>query len=375
MRLLYICDALAVYGGLERVLIEKANWLVEHAGYKVCLLTVNQGNHSVCYPLSQGVTHEDLDIRFYEQYRLPFWRRFLKNRHLNHLFRERLARKILEHTPDVIISTRLDYIRDVVRIKGDVPLVFESHSSCLASRFEGDGLLRRFHVWYLQQAVKKVDMTVALTKGDAVEWRKLTPKVCVIPNIVHLNKSNLYSDCTSKSVIYVGRFSKQKDIGSLLCIWNLIHQRCSDWNLHIYGGYGEEQNALLDEIKQTDVNIYVHEPTMDILERYKENSVLLLTSQYEPFGLVLPEAMSCGLPVVTFDCPYGPADIINNGVDGFLIPEGNNEEFANKVCLLMENYDLRIEMGKDGIVSSKRYDESRIMPLWKHFFSQLTQQK
>jgi glycosyltransferase involved in cell wall biosynthesis len=371
MKLLYICDALAVYGGLERVLIEKANWLVEHGGFEVCLLTVNQGSHSVCFPLYYGVTHEDLDIRFYEQYRLPFWRRFFKNRHLNHLFRERLARKIQEYTPDVIISTRLEYIRDVIRIKGTIPLVFESHSSCLASRFDGDGLLRRFHVWCLQQAVKKADMTVALTKGDAEEWRKLTPKVCVIPNIVHLNESGLYSDCTSKSVIYVGRFSKQKDIGSLLRIWNLIHQRHPNWNLHIYGGYGEEQNALLDEIKQMSANIFVYEPTSDILEKYKESSILLLTSQYEPFGLVLPEAMSCGLPVVAFDCPYGPADIINDGIDGFLIKNRDIGDYVAIVCLLLDNVRLRNKMGKAGILSSRRYDVDQIMPKWQYLFEKL----
>jgi len=375
MKILYVCDALAIYGGLERVLVDKANWLVVHGGYKVCLLTVNQGNHPVRFSLHPDVLCDDLDIRFYEQYRLPFWKRFVKIRQLHDLFRKCLVSKVKERKPDIIVCTRLDYIRDVIRIKGTIPLVFESHSSCLASRFEGDGLLRRFHVRYLQQAVKKADMTVALTKGDAEEWRKLTPKVCVIPNIVHLNESGLYSDCTSKSVIYVGRFSKQKDIGRLLRIWNLIHQRHPNWNLHIYGGYGEEQNALLDEIKLMDANIYVHEPTLNILEKYKENSVLLLTSQYEPFGLVLPEAMSCGLPVVAFDCPYGPADIINDGIDGFLIPEGNDEEFANKVCLLIDNYDLRIKMGKDGIISTKRYDVSCIIPLWIHLFSQLAQQK
>lgn len=148
MRLLYICDALAIYGGLERVLIEKANWLVEHGSFKVCLVTVNQGSHPICFPLRQDVSHEDLDIRFYEQYRLPFWRRLVRNRKLHRLFRERLASKTQEYVPDVIICTRLDYIRDVAGMKGNIPLVFESHSSCLASRFEGNGFLRRFHVWY-----------------------------------------------------------------------------------------------------------------------------------------------------------------------------------------------------------------------------------
>lgn len=374
MRLLYICDALAVYGGLERVLIEKANWLVQQAGYEVFLLTVNQGDHPVSFPLHSDVQFEDLGIQFHQQYHLPFWRRILMNRQLHRLFRERLASKIQEKAPDVIVCTRLDYIRDVVSVKGDIPLVFESHSSCLASRFEGDGLLRRLYVRYLQLAVRKAAMTVALTQGDAAEWRKLTPCVCVIPNVVHLNDSGMYSDCAAKSAIFVGRFSKQKDVGSLLRIWKLVHERHPDWCLHLYGGYGEEQDSLLKEIKQMDANIEVHEATSDIMEKYKESSILLLTSSYEPFGLVLPEAMSCGLPVVAFDCPYGPADIITDGTDGFLVKERSYDDFANRVCQLMDHLDLRLKMGKSGIESSEKYAESCIMPLWKQLFSQLVQQ-
>lgn len=372
MNILYVCDALAIYGGMERVMVEKANWLVVH-GFEVSILTANQGNHPLCFPLHYDVKYEDLNIRFYQQYQLPFWKRHVKNRQLHHLFRKRLASKIQSITPDIIVCTCLDYLRDIIRIKGFISLVFESHSTRLASHFEGDSLLRRLHVWYLQLAVKNVEMVVALTDGDAEEWKKLTPKVCVIPNVVNLNERGSYSDCTARSVIFVGRFSKQKDVGRLLYIWPHVHKRHPDWFLHIYGGYGEERDVILDKIKQVDTNIMVHEPTPDIMEKYKENSILLLTSQYEPFGLVLPEAMSCGLPVVAFDCPYGPADIIDEGINGYLIQERNCDDFAQKICLLMDHEDLRVKMGKAGIESSRRYDVYRIMPLWKKLFKQVVQ--
>ena len=118
-------------------------------------------------------------------------------------------------------------------------------------------------------------------------------------------------------------------------------------------------------------NIVVHEPTSTIFEEYLNGSMLLLTSRYEPFGLVLPEAMSCGLPVVAFDCPYGPVDIISDGIDGFLIKDRSIEEFANKICMLMESEDLRRKLGNAGVLSSQRYQASRIMPLWKNLFEQL----
>ena len=371
MRLLYVCDALAICGGLERVLIEKANWLAKHVDYKVCLLTANQGDNPVSFPLLPEVLFEDLDIRFYKQYHMPYWKRFVKNRQLHHLFRERMSKKIQEFAPDIIICTRLDFIHDIVCVKGTIPLVLESHSSRLAGHFEGDGFFRRIHILYLQLAVKKVDMVVALTNGDAVEWRKLTPKVCVIPNAAHLNESGSYTDCTAKSIIYVGRFSKQKDVGTLLCIWNLIHQRHPDWCLHFYGGYGEKKDSLLTEIQQMNANIIVHQPTINMIKWYLGNSILVLTSRYEPFGLVLPEAMSCGLPVVAFDCPYGPAEIITDNMDGFLIKERNISEFADKVCMLIENPTYCKKIGMNGIHSSQRYKVSVIMPKWDALFKQL----
>ena len=108
-----------------------------------------------------------------------------------------------------------------------------------------------------------------------------------------------------------------------------------------------------------------------MITKYKESSILLFTSLYEPFGLVLPEAMSCGLPVVAFDCPYGPADIVNDGVDGFLIANRSIEEYVEKVCFLIENEKLRIDMGKAGISSSQRFNECIIMPQWKKLFEEL----
>lgn len=372
MKILYVCDALAIPAGLERVVVEKANWLVEHGGYDACLLTVNQGRHPICFPLHPNVSFDDLDIQFHHQYHLPFWRRLIKKYQLSHLFRERLAYKIKQEKPDVIVCTRLDYIRDVAKVKGSVPYIYESHSTRLASKFDGDSLLRRLYVWYLQSAMRKADMVVALTNGDAEEWRKMAPNVCVIPNPVHLNTSGAYSSCKAKSVIYVGRFSRQKDIYSLLHIWTLVHQRHPDWSLHTYGGYGELRDVFFEKIRQMDANIYVHEPTIDIIERYKENSILLLTSQYEPFGLVLPEAMSCGLPVVAFDCPYGPADIITDSVDGFLVRNRSIEDFVDRMGTLIGDDDLRLKMGKAGIQSSKKYSFEEIMPLWTDLFKRLS---
>lgn len=125
-------------------------------------------------------------------------------------------------------------------------------------------------------------------------------------------------------------------------------------------------------IASAGANIELHSPVSNIFSCYHNSAILLLTSLYEPFELVLPEAMSCGLPVVAFDCPYGPADIITDGIDGFLIKDRSVEDFASAVCQLIEDQELRRRTGEAGIKSSRRYSAGDIMPKWKHLFETLT---
>ena len=103
---------------------------------------------------------------------------------------------------------------------------------------------------------------------------------------------------------------------------------------------------------RSGMNIVINQPTSFIFEEYLKSSLLLMTSRYEPFGLVLPEAMSCGLPVLAFNCPYGPVDIITDSQDGFLIKNRDINAFAEKVCLLIENLELRKTIGRAGVQSS-----------------------
>ena len=372
MKILYVIDAIAIWGGLERIVVEKVNYMADNFNYDMHIVTVNQGKHPIPYLLHPKVSYNDLEIKFHLQYVYRGLRKLCKRAYLDRLFIKRLRFYIQEIKPDVIVSVRPALTGAIIDAKGSVPLFFESHSSCKGQFVIDSDICTKLKVWYSHRSVRHAQRVVALTEGDAIEWRKINPKVSVIPNIVHLNDSGKYADCEAKSVIFVGRFSKQKDIKSLLEVWKIVHERKPDWQLLIYGGYGEEQDYLLPVIDNMNANIYVHEPTSEIMNKYKESSILVMTSVYEPFGLVLPEAMSCGIPVVAFDCPYGPSDIITDGVDGFIIPNRNIQLFAEKVCLLMDNLDLRKKMGIAGIVSSQRYEAKLIMPQWKELFEQLT---
>jgi glycosyltransferase involved in cell wall biosynthesis len=124
-------------------------------------------------------------------------------------------------------------------------------------------------------------------------------------------------------------------------------------------------------VETLNINIEIHKPIAQIMDIYRNSSILVMTSFYEPFGLVIPEAMSCGLPVVSYDSPYGPASIVSDGDDGYVIPMHRRQAFADRLCQLMGDEELRKEMGKRAIASSQRFSAERIMPIWKKLFDQL----
>lgn len=370
MKVLYVFRSLAVWGGIERILVEKMNYLSKVYGYDVYMLTSDQGNHPIPYHLENSVHLEDLNIRFHQQYQYSFLRRIWVVRRLKRRYEKRLSERIRQIQPDIIICTTADHIDSLGKLKGSIPLIVESHSICLRTIEDGNCWFRRkWYRFHYLKALSKADVLVALTEGDATEWRKVHPHVEVIPNLVHLNDGAV-STLENKRVIFVGRFDYQKRPMEMIRIWEKIHSAHPDWQLDIYGE-GEQERELVDQVRSSDINIVIHQPTEHIFNRYRESSVLVSTSLFEPFGLVIPEAMSCGLPVVAYNCPYGPASIISNGENGFLINCGDIETFAKKVCLLMDSIELRKKMGAAGAVASRNYEPSRVMPLWIDLFHQL----
>ena len=369
MKVLYLFRSIAVWGGIERILVDKMNFLVDRYNVDVYLLTTDQGVHKIPYELSADVHYEDLNICFYKQYCHHGLRRLLTAKKMLRRYELLLADRLNKIKPDLIICTTSDHIDSIVKIKGTVPLIVESHSICARTIEDGKYWLQRklYRKNYLH-ALSKVDVIVALTEGDAQEWGKYHSHVCVIPNFVHQH-DDYFSHQESQIVIFVGRFDYQKRVQDAIRIWRLVGERHSDWALEIYG-----EGEMLEDIKNfasTSGNVITHQPIKNIFQVYCDSALLMMTSLYEPFGLVLPEAMSCGLPVVAFDCPYGPADIITDGVDGFLIKNRDIQVFADRVCQLIEDEELRRRMGQNGIASSQRYRADVIMPKWINLFKKV----
>lgn len=370
MRILYVTDALAVWGGIERVLSDKMNYLVQKYGYEVYVVTADQGDHPIPFPLDERIRVKDMNIRFHQQYIYHGINRLLKYRELERLYKDRLRSYITEIKPDVISCIRDGYASAVLDVRGTIPVIFESHAMYRDVEYEDSTLLHRFIIYLKRRKFRKLDMLVALTQGDADDWKRVCHHVCVIPNVVHLNESGKYSLSKSKNVVLAGRFDLQKDQTTMLNIWSIVQQQHPDWVLDMYGN-GELMSYYEQEVAKRNLNIHIYPAVPDIFDKFLEASMLVMSSLYEPFGLVLAEAMSCGLPVVAFDCPYGPADIIHDGVDGFLVENRDINAFAERVCRLIENEALRKMMGKAAISSIQRYRSEMIMPKWKQLFEQL----
>ena len=374
MRILYVTDALAVWGGIERVLSDKMNYLVQEYGYEVFVATADQGGNPIPFPLDERIIVRDLNIRFHQQYQFRGIKRFLKFRELERLYRNRLSSFISEINPDVISCIRDSCAGAVLDLKSSVPVIFESHAMYKDVEFEKSTIIHRFMIYLDRFKFRKLSKLVTLTQGDANDWKRACKRICVIPNVVHLNKSGRYSQCKAKRAIFAGRFDLQKDLGALVKVWTLVQERHPDWFLDVYGN-GELKPYYEKVVAEKELCINIHPAVSDILDKFIDSSMLLMTSLYEPFGLVLVEAMSCGLPVVAFNCPYGPADIINDGTDGYLVESGDIKAYVDRVCQLMESDDLRQRMGKAAILSAQRYKSETIMPQWEYLFTHLVKDK
>lgn len=367
MRIMYVSKVFAAWGGFERVWTDKMNALSDIPGNEVCLVTTDQGAHEVPFPLNTNIRHIDLGVRFVQQYQYKGLKRYWVYRILLRLFQRKMKALLEAERPDVLVSNASEFVDYLLKCKGKIPLVVESHGTFNRPfHMQELTVTNRIKGYFHQKALKKADRIVTLTHGDAEQWKKVNPNVSVITNIVTMNDTGMYSNCEAKRVIFVGRLDPQKGYKYLDAIWRIVEKRHPDWRLDIYGEGADlqENKSMIPQGKQ----VYPHAQTIDALDKYRESSILVLTSVYEPFGLVMPEAMSCGIPVVAFDCPYGPSEIITDGKDGFLVDCYDVEAFADKLCLLIENESLRKQMGQNAILSSQRFTKDKIIPQWINLF-------
>ncbi len=369
MKLMFVTRIFSEKGGFERVWTDKMNALID-LGYDICLVTTDQGTHMLPYSLNKKVHHIDLNVRLTQKYSYRGLRRVYITCSLLKRFRRSFMYMLELEQPDILLGNASTFTDAVIKWRGHIPIIIESHGIFdRPYHMEKMTIFKYLKAYFHRRMIGKANMVVALTREDALRWKTVNVNVCVIPDMVHLNQSGIYSSCANKRVIFVGRFDTQKGFECLVEIWKRVFVCHTDWRLDIYGE-GTDSELLMSMIP-SGKNIFVHGLTSDIADRYKESSILISTSVYEPFGLVIPEAMSYGLPVISFDCPYGPRNIISNGEDGILVENGDVKSYAEQLCQLIEDNEKRVNMGRKAISSASFFSIKNIIPLWQDAFDRV----
>lgn len=374
VKIVYCTPALYMAGGVERVLTLKANYMADVLGYDITIILTEGKDKPLFYPLSKKIKVVNLDVDFEALWTCSFAMKIIVYLQKQRIFRKRLTEILMRLKPDITVSLLRREINFINDIQDDSRKIGELHVNRANYRnFEaGDTnfvkrLFARYWMHNLVSHLKRLDRFVVLTEEDKASWTELS-NVEVIPDPLAFDIDQV-SPLTNKRVIAVGRYVYQKGFDLLLQAWKKIEQQYPDWELAIYGmGERTPYEQLIDKLQIDRNRCHLNGSTPDIKAEYLNSSLFVFSSRFEGFGMVLIEAMACGLPVVSFDCPCGPKDIVRHKEDGLLVPSGRPDLLAEALHQVMGNDSIRQKMATEAINNAKRFQLDGIAMRWKQLF-------
>ncbi len=363
MKLLYITNGINGSGGLERVLSIKASYLTDLYDYEVTILSLNDNHLKPFYKFSDKIKMVSIPVS-------GNFIQYLKS------YRAGLVNVINEMQPDIMAvcddGLKGFLIPNIINVQ--IPIIYERHASVNLNFKRGKGNLlslakNKLQHFIMKQAARKFDKFVVLTNANLKEWKG--DNLMVVPNPLSFYPQESAA-LQNKYVIAVGSHSYNKGYDLLILAWKQVLQKHPDWILNIYGKI-DSNSTFITQVTDLGLksNVNFYEPVKDIQSKYLESSIMVLPSRSEGFGMVLIEAMACGVPCVSFNCPEGPADIIKDGEDGYLVENGKVEKLANKLMKLIEQESIRKEMGIKAKQNVKRYLPEVIVQQWDILFKSL----
>ncbi len=375
MNVLFVLHSFAIIGGLERVMSDKMNYLAEQ-GHQVVLATYEQGAHPHAYPLHPSVKHIDLDCRYFQLYKESIWVRLWKGYWMKKTFLEKLQHLVdEEHIELLIAPTNVSiFMEEIMKIRG-ASLVVESHAA-FTKTMSSDRFLANYHLKRQLKAIKKCDLLITLTQQDEQHWKQHVSKVVAIPNPVgfYIEKPDASQQQPGR-ILAAGRIKRQKRFDRLIEAFALIAEKYPDWHIDIFGEDSEQEKPWLEELiekKGLTDRIIFRQQTSNIIQEYLSSQFFVLSSDYEGFGLVIVEAMACGIPVVSTDCPYGPSDIIDHGETG-LLTKMETQDLADKMEWMITHDAERREMGRKAHQAVARYQKSVVLKEWEKTYLSVIQ--
>ncbi len=372
MRILYCTNQLSTHGGIERILSQKINYLLQQKHYDVFLTTFEQSNLPDVYPLDSKLFRFDLDINYHSNQSYFHPKNLLKI--VKHYFQmRRLIKKV---QPDIIVS--VSYTPEqffLPFIERRIPKVKELHSSGVVvgiSRDEAKKSLKS----KLTSIFKKYNALVLLNKDEIPYFGGCN--TIVIPNFTDFESDLPENVVREKTVIAAGRIAPVKQFHELVYIWKIVHEDFPDWKFKLYG---DGDLKLIIELQNLIKSLHLESsfllmPSISNLQQEMQKaSLYAMTSATECFPMVLLEAQVSGLPIVSYNCPFGPRNIIANEFNGYLTLQNNREDFANSLSKLMYDENKRNYLGENARQSVMRFSKENVMAQWDDLFNQLVYKK
>ncbi|WP_202918126.1 glycosyltransferase family 4 protein [Streptomyces cavernae] len=374
-------------GGTIRTVMNQTNSLVA-AGWEVELVSAIRRRDDLQFPLDERVRVSTVvDLRD-DAYVRPIglierWQEWRKGRllaeppravppgefgyrHFNRYVEQQLARYLRTLRDGVLVTTRpaLNLLA-AEHAAGGVIRVAQEHMN--------HGTHKRDVQERIRESYPSFDAVAVLTERDREEYARLLPgtRVVRIPNAVH-SLDQVPSDHRSKIAVAAGRLFPQKGFDILIPAWAKLVETYPDWQLRIYGS-GEKKAQLRELVDKH--HLYNHVFLMGHTDRLDDElakaSFYVLSSRFEGLPMVMIEAMSHALPVVGFDCPTGPSDVLTHGVDGLLVPPEDPDALAEAMGKLMGDRALRADMGMAAVMTAASYGPDAVHPRWEALFTEL----
>lgn len=376
-RIVYIVGGNYAANGMSKVLSQKINYLAENPEYELHMVLTERPDLPFHYPISDKVEYINFNINFDELDTLPIPQKVIAYQKKVKKYKTLLTEYLMKTKPDITVSTLRREINFINQIKDGSKKIGEIHFNKSNYREFSKSFLPKWinkvitHWWQkkLIEEIKKLDRFIVLTKEDQEKWKELN-NVKVIHNPLSFIPKE-FSACNSQKIIAAGRYTWQKGFDLLIEAWSIVHEQHKDWHLNIYGNGEHEVFQKIADDKGLSHSVICHPACADIYSKYQDSSIFVLSSRYEGFGLVIAEAMSCGIPVVAFACPCGPKDIITDNENGLLVENGNIQQLAQKICFLIEHKEIRKQMGRKARESSFKFTQEIIMKQWTELFNSI----
>lgn len=356
MRISFFILDITTGGGIERTTSLLSNTFVQN-GHQVTIISAFRQNKIPIYNLN-----EKIDVVY-----------FLEERYTHN----NPITKILAQYFKVIKAAKSYYRKnqfDVIIGQAFLACFFlwitgNAHKAYACEHFKY-GMYNRWIRAFRNRMYRSFRSVITLTDNDYRTYHSKGLRVSIIPNIAIFNINGAKKQETPiKRMISVGRLNFQKGYDLLLLALKPVFKKHPEWNIYIYGE-GEERQRLENLRDNLDLTNHVFFPgfVRDIQGEYLQSSFYVMSSRYEGLPMVLLEAMACGLPIVSFNCPEGPAQLLKDGA-GLLIPPENVEELTKGINRMIEDETLRSNLREQAYKKVKEYSPEKVYSQWINLFN------